>query len=188
MEGGPATRKPRSTMDVSTTADRPEIHVLLVEDSATHARILDRLLEKGLELRGNDHRLRITHARSLHEAKQLVDALDIDVVSLDLGLQDSLGIATFRDFAAHAPDVPIVVVTAEDDEELQFRTLAAGAQGFVVKRRTGARVLVNTMLVAISRHARMLAVAAPQATTPPTHGAMPERPAAPLAHPAPALA
>ena len=54
---------------------------------------------------------------------------DIDVVLLDLGLPDSQGLETFVRVHSQAPEVPVVVLTDLDDEELAVQAVRKGAPG-----------------------------------------------------------
>ena len=56
-----------------------------------------------------------------------------DVVLLDLSLPDSAGIATVDAMRAVLPDVPIIVLTGQDDDQLAEAALQAGAQDYLVK-------------------------------------------------------
>ena len=76
---------------------------------------------------------------------------EIDVVLLDLSLPDSSGVDTFT--AAHkaAPDVPIIVLSGMDDEDLALQTVQLGAQEYLVKGRINSQVLHRALRYAIER-------------------------------------
>ncbi|GEM_PF-4565895 len=57
------------------------------------------------------------------------------VTLLDLGLPDSTGLETLREFRARAADVPVVVLTGHRDEQLGIEALRLGAQDYLVKGR-----------------------------------------------------
>ncbi|HOG04344.1 MAG TPA: PAS domain S-box protein, partial [Accumulibacter sp.] len=56
-----------------------------------------------------------------------------DVVLLDLSLPDSTGVATVEAMRVVVPDVPIIVLTGQDDHQLAEAALKAGAQDYLVK-------------------------------------------------------
>ncbi|WP_300452180.1 diguanylate cyclase [Accumulibacter sp.] len=56
-----------------------------------------------------------------------------DVVLLDLSLPDSAGLATVQAMRSAIPDVPIIVLTGQDDHQLAESALQAGAQDYLVK-------------------------------------------------------
>ena len=76
----------------------------------------------------------------------------IDAVLLDLMLPDSEGIATFERTYAFAPDVPIVVLTAVDDEGVAMATVQGGAQDYLIKGEVGPSMVVKSIRYAIERH------------------------------------
>ena len=76
----------------------------------------------------------------------------IDLVLLDLNLPDSQGIATFERAYAFAPDVPIVVLTELDDEEVALGTVQGGAQDYLVKGQVSQDLLRRSVRYAVERH------------------------------------
>jgi diguanylate cyclase (GGDEF)-like protein len=76
----------------------------------------------------------------------------IDLVLLDLDLPDSQGIVTFERAYAFAPDVPIVVLTSLDDEEVGLSTVRGGAQDYLVKGEVSADLLRRSIRYAVERH------------------------------------
>ena len=55
------------------------------------------------------------------------------VVLLDLNLPDSQGAETFRRVLEKAPDVPVVILSGQDDENLAIKALHQGVQDYLVK-------------------------------------------------------
>jgi DNA-binding response OmpR family regulator len=111
----------------------PTCAVLVVEDDDT---IADPLVE-GLELEG----FAATRVHSGAEAVQ--GASTADFVLLDLGLPDLDGGEVCRRIRA-STDVPIIVVTAREEELDRVRLLESGADDYVVKP-FGFRELVARM-------------------------------------------
>ncbi len=72
-------------------------------------------------------------AKTLAEGVALARSDIPDVVLLDLTLPDSSGLATVRAMRAAMPEVPLVVLTGQDDNELALSALQAGAQDYLVK-------------------------------------------------------
>ena len=75
-----------------------------------------------------------------------------DVILLDLFLPDSQGLDTFTKVHLQAPEVPIVVLTAIDDDALALQAVRSGAQDYVVKGETEGKVLSRIIRHAIERH------------------------------------
>ena len=76
----------------------------------------------------------------------------IDLVLLDLSLPDSQGIVTFERTHAFEPDVPIVVLTEVDDEEVGLNTVRGGAQDYLIKGKVGPELLQRSIRYAVERH------------------------------------
>lgn len=75
-----------------------------------------------------------------------------DSILLSLDLPDSQGMVTFDRAYAFAPDVPIIVVTDEPDEDAAVSTVQAGAQDYLVKSEISPSLLVRSIRHAIERH------------------------------------
>jgi len=54
-------------------------------------------------------------------------------VLLDLSLPDSFGLETFAKVYAHSPQVPIIVLTGNDDQTVALSAVKGGAQDYLVK-------------------------------------------------------
>jgi PAS domain S-box-containing protein len=119
---------------------------LLIEDNAGDARMIEVLLSQaqgqGFELRSADR---------LSAGLDQLSVGDVNIILLDLSLPDSEGLATLEQVHAKAPDVPIVVITGHDDEELAIHSVQRGADDYLVKGRLDGDVLVRTMRYAIER-------------------------------------
>jgi len=67
------------------------------------------------------------------EAETLVETLRPDVVLMDLRMPRRDGVAATRRITARWPDVQVLVLTTYDDDELVFRSIEAGASGYLLK-------------------------------------------------------
>lgn len=72
-------------------------------------------------------------AGSLAEARRLADGGPLDGVILDLQLPDGDGGALVAEFRQHWPALPILVLTASEDQGRVRALLGAGASGFAPK-------------------------------------------------------
>lgn len=127
------------------------LRLLLVEDNPKDARLLDLALG---ETDGIAYRLEV--APNLAEGVRRLLAGGIHLVLLDLGLPDSQGLDTLVRLVQAVADVPIVVVTGLDDEEMEASAKRRGAMGYLVKGRVTPQALVHVMQDAVARrdHAR----------------------------------
>src|SRR5262245_7476195 len=130
------------------TATMPAIRsVLLVEDSVADAALVRHYL-KNLPA-GAPH---VHHAKSLAEATDALRGAGFDCVLLDLGLPDGRGLDNVRRMRAANQDVPIVVMTALDDDKLAIEALRSGAQEYLVKGTHDSVALGRVLQHAIERH------------------------------------
>jgi signal transduction histidine kinase len=122
------------------------IQVLLVEDNAAHAQLLERML-----IESNEPLFEVAHFAALRPALDAIELVRPQVVLLDLLLPDSEGIETFLRVQNRVPDLPIVVLTGLDDEALAVETVHRGAQDYLVKGRVDERTLVRALRYALER-------------------------------------
>ena len=90
-------------------------------------------------------------AGSIAAAKAALACRAFAVILLDLGLPDADGIDGVHDILRIAPQVPIVVVSGNEDEELALRAIEHGAQDYLVKGRFDPDHLVHALRYAVER-------------------------------------
>ena len=120
--------------------------ILLIEDNRGDVVLIRRMLETHTSLR-----VQVEAAERLADGLERLGQGGIDAVLLDLGLPDSNGLDTVRKVHAHAPDVPIIVLTGHDDEVLGANAVWAGAQDYLVKGQADASLLARAIRYAIGR-------------------------------------
>lgn len=124
-----------------------QIRVLLVEDNDSDAHLVESFLA-GAEP-SSPH---VTRATWLKDSLSLLRDEHFDVVLLDLFLPDARDLQALEQVRAHAPEVPVVVLTVRDDEHVGLKAVQAGAQDYLVKGRTDGEGLVRSLAYAIERH------------------------------------
>ncbi|HEY9659558.1 MAG TPA: response regulator, partial [Allocoleopsis sp.] len=122
------------------------IQVLLIEDNPGDARLLQELL---LEVESVPFQLK--HVDCLSAGLQGLQNHNFDVILLDLSLPDAHGFDSFAKLYSSARQVPIVVITGLNDEQLAFKAVQAGAQDYLVKGQVSGDLLVRAMRYAIER-------------------------------------
>jgi signal transduction histidine kinase len=123
------------------------LKILLIEDSVPEALLLQERLSAE-----NAASFAFTHVTTLAEALEALGSGDFDVVLLDLLLPDSWGLVTFQDVHERAPeDVPIIVLSGVEDEELAVEAVRDGAQDYLVKKRVDGYLLSRAIRYAIER-------------------------------------
>lgn len=122
--------------------------ILLVEDNPGDVVLLREMLDP-FHSRDSDYEL--AEAPRLASAIKHLQESDFDVVLLDLSLPDSQGIATVARVKDAWPNVPIVVLTGYDDDNIATDALRRGAQDYLVKGQIDRRMLLRAMRYAIER-------------------------------------
>ena len=117
----------------STVAPKVDaLSILVVEDDAGDFRLINAYLRRaGLIHDASNPSL--TWAQTLSEAIEVAGHARPDLVLLDLSLPDSTDILTVKAMSAALPEVPIVVLTGSDDNDLAIKALEAGAQDYLIK-------------------------------------------------------
>ena len=121
--------------------------MLLIEDNEGDARlILEGLAEAGAKWD-------VAHRRSLNAGLALLDSQPFDLVLLDLGLPDSMGLDTLHKALARVDEVPIVVLTGNEDERTAMAALHAGAQDYLSKNTVDPTTILRITRYAVERNA-----------------------------------
>jgi signal transduction histidine kinase len=121
---------------------------LLIEDNPAEARLIRELLADETD---TGDLFDLEHADQLATGLVRLSAGDIDAVLLDLSLPDSCGSETFTRVKAHAPDIPMIVLTVCGDEVGALNLVKEGAQDYLPKTEVNAGLLSRTIRCAIER-------------------------------------
>ncbi len=122
------------------------LNILLIEDEPGDALIIQRLLD---EIKGLDYAL--TQCARLDRGLAVLDEQNFDIILLDLNLQESRGLQTFKELNSAIAGVPVVILTGMDDETLGIKAINKGAQDYLVKDLVDSRLLRKTLFYAIER-------------------------------------
>jgi CheY-like chemotaxis protein len=123
-----------------------KLRLLVVEDNPADADFIHELLPQGRPLN-----FQIESVPRLSKALTRLERKDIDLVLLDLGLPDSQGLQTFHTLRKAAPDIPVIVLTGNNDQELAVAAVRDGAQDYLVKGRIDGDLLVRAARYALER-------------------------------------
>jgi diguanylate cyclase (GGDEF)-like protein/PAS domain S-box-containing protein len=126
--------------------------LLLVEDDPDHAFLVRRRLREQLT-----PELEVIHLGTAREAASRVALGDVRCVVLDLSLPDAEGLQAVQALRTAAPDVPIVVLTGLDSDELGRQALQLGAQDYLVKGHHGPDAVGRSVVFALERTKRQFA-------------------------------
>ena len=127
--------------------DRPETHVLLIEDNQGDADLVRLRLVEG------EPQVRVECVSRLSDALECLSKETPSLVLLDLNLPDSRGADTFRKIMDKAPNVPVVILSGQDDEALAMKAVHQGVQDYLVKGDVSSKQLERAMRYAVERQA-----------------------------------
>ena len=123
------------------------VKVLLIEDNSADARFISEMFK---EIKTPEYEL--THVKRLDEGLKFLNNDSYDVLLLDLSLPDSTGLSTFEKAHEHDPELPIVILSGLDDEEIAVKAVREGAQDYLMKGEVSARLLSRSINYAIERY------------------------------------
>ena len=127
-------------------SEEPACSVLLIEDNPGDARLIREMLAEETSMPFS-----LRHADRLSRGLEHLSLKTTDLVLLDLSLPDSHGLETFTKVYAHAPKVPIIVFSGNDDRQLALYAVKSGAQDYLVKGKIDRELLLKAMQYSIER-------------------------------------
>jgi len=122
------------------------IEILVIEDDVDQARLI-----RGLLSESRKPEFSVQLVRNLTVGLSLLRSRDFDVILIDLGLPDSQGLETALTVRNQARHVPIVVLTAFDDEETALKALQSDIQDYLIKGEITFSLLKRSIRYAIQR-------------------------------------
>ena len=123
------------------------IRILLVEDNPDEAVIVRRLLSKSSTI------VDLTTVTRIRDCTRLIDAKLVDMILLDLSLPDSKGLEGLHQLRAHAPEIPIIILTGFSDIKTAEQAVLSGAQDYLVKGQLEGNLLLHAVQFSNLRHA-----------------------------------
>jgi len=120
--------------------------LLLIEDNSLDINLFDQMLcQTGLKTTS------LQVARSLQTGLEMASVGRPDIIFLDLNLQDSTGLETFRSLSAVAGNIPVVVLTGIEDEKTALEALREGAQDYLIKKNLTPDLIARSLTYSIER-------------------------------------
>ncbi len=122
------------------------MRVLLVDGNDNDVSLIEAMLYKA---QYSD--LQLTRVGSLSEALGALDENLFNIVLTELSLPDSHGFGTFACLQEQASDLPIIVLSNNEDEGLAARAIKHGAQDYLIKGHFNDDSLVRAIRHSIER-------------------------------------
>ncbi len=124
------------------------LNIFYIEDNPDDILLVQALLS---EVPG--HNLKLHEHTTLSSALEAASRITPDAALLDLNLPDSRGLQTFQRLSDGHPDLPVVILTVTDLEDVAMQAVRSGAQDYLVKRQLTGPLLVRALRYAIERKA-----------------------------------
>ena len=112
------------------------IRILLIEDNPGDAYLIEDHLE---EFANFSYELK--NVGTLNEALSILKEQSFDVILSDLSLPDSDGAKTFFSIHNENPQIPIIILSGSNDEEIGAYAVKNGAHDYFVKGQSDSRLL-----------------------------------------------
>lgn len=103
------------------------IRVLIVDDHLVVREGLKLILET------NSRYAVVAEASNGMEALRLADAYKHDIILLDLNMPEMNGLDTMEALRAKGLNIPVIILTTYNEDEMMIRGLALGAKGYLLK-------------------------------------------------------
>jgi signal transduction histidine kinase/FixJ family two-component response regulator len=123
----------------------PSIKILMVEDNPGDVVLINQLLKS------HGVNFNLTHSPDLKKTSVISAGKEFDVMLLDLGLPGSTGLETLKRAKALNTELPIVVMTGLDDEDVALESLREGAQDYLVKSKLTTDSILRSIKYGIER-------------------------------------
>lgn len=123
------------------------IRILLVEDNPDEEVVVRRLLSKGNSI------VDLTTVPCIRDSLRLIDDNLVDMILLDLSLPDSEGLEGLHQLRAHAPEIPIIILTGFPDIKTAEQAVRSGAQDYLIKGQLEGNLLSHAVQFADLRQA-----------------------------------
>jgi len=120
--------------------------VLLIEDNPGDVRLISEMLQEVKE-----RKTIFEHSGTLTQGLQALSKNEFNILLLDLNLPDSKGFETYIKVYTQYPQIPIIILTGTNDEELAMKSVRTGAQDYLIKGQIDSMLLSRSISYAIER-------------------------------------
>ncbi len=121
------------------------IRLLIADDHAIMRDGLKRILE------GHEDFEVVGEATDAFQTIDWVRKGGFDILLLDLSMPGKSGVELIKQIKAHAPKLPVLVLTMHEEELYAVRTIRAGASGYITKDSAATLLVEAIRRVAIGR-------------------------------------
>ncbi|MCC6409991.1 MAG: response regulator [Planctomycetes bacterium] len=136
-----------SVSQLESASPEAYLRVLIVEDDDADAELIERMLANGDGARHHG----VARVATLRAALDRLQGDAVDVMLLDLGLPDAIGLSGLQCVVEARPTLPVLVVTGSGERETGLRAVALGAQDYLAKDQLTTVTLAKSLRYAVER-------------------------------------
>lgn len=111
--------------------------VLIVEDEASSVRLLNNILSE------SNLNVKLSINMQGSDCLEQAERIGADLILLDLGLPDKHGLHILKELKQKLPDVPVIIITVEDDSDMIVECMKEGAYDYITKPVNTLRTLAS---------------------------------------------
>lgn len=138
---------------MTLSQENDKLKVLMIEDNPTDTRLIYEFLRQAkladIELKATDR---------VSTGLEMIQSENFDVLLLDMSLPDAINLEALEKIIAHTADLPIVILTGLDDEEIALSAVQKGAQDYLIKGDFNQNSLFRSIIYAIERSRAQIAI------------------------------
>ncbi len=120
--------------------------LLLIEDDIEDVDLIEEYLE-----RAQQFPVTLENVENLEAGLERISQGGIDLILTDLSLPDEQGLQTFRTLHASFPQIPTIILSGMDNEEIAVAAMQEGAQDYLVKGHFKSHLLTRAIRYALQR-------------------------------------
>jgi PAS domain S-box-containing protein len=122
------------------------LNLLLIEDNPADARLISEILKDIIHFKSI-----LTSVITLKAGCEQIKKNSFDIILLDLNLPDGTGEQALEKVLSCCKEVPVVLITGNEDEELALKMISEGAQDYNTKQSLNPAILGKSILYSIER-------------------------------------
>lgn len=134
-------------------AENKELYLLLVEDDED-----DFLITRDLLDEIPFTRFSVDWVTNIAAAKEKLEGKQYDICLCDYRLGPEIGLDLLKHICEDYPDMPVVMLTGQDDYEIDSKALELGASDYLIKGKTNSSVLSRSIRYSIENKKAQLKI------------------------------
>jgi len=122
------------------------IKIIIIESSIKQAMIIREILQDSRK-----KEFEIDIFENFENGLKALSTNDYDIVLLDMDIPDYQGLKSLDIVQTKAPQIPVIVLTEYDDENISIKAVRKGAQDYLIKSQMNEHALTKSIYYAVER-------------------------------------